>query len=304
MRSLAVLVSGLASFAAAAIHAPLHAAAPDTPYLFENPTDDAAFSAQRIPTVHESAVLARRILSLERIGTLTTVIQDTPSRHRPAGVAGSPVGLMDYHADCESEGNPTLLALPISTTFRNVAAGSNISLALRWHPNKSVYSAAAMPRFSLFGHIEEISNADALKAGIPLCFVRSHPDAAAWLPGNPIHSSHWARLVVDEIYWVGGFGDRAYIGWISGDEWRSVTQQEIDEARLPGEQEQGMWQRPIAMSCRLTAAIQGGFLALVLVSLVLIVKSRVDARRARVVEVVPAAVVFSEKERLLSSYSC
>merc|ERR1719355_79959 len=41
-----------------------------------------------------------------------------------------PIGLMDYLADCEPTGNPTILAINIATSFKNVAAGSNISLSL------------------------------------------------------------------------------------------------------------------------------------------------------------------------------
>lgn len=43
------------------------------------------------------------------------------------------------------------------------------------------------------------------------------------------------RLVVEEVYWIGGFGDRAYIGWIPKDEWNGVTKEEIESIRLPGE---------------------------------------------------------------------
>ena len=73
------------------------------------------------------------------------------------------------------------------------------------------------------------------KLGVTACFVKKHPDAAWWLPGNMIHESKWVRLVVDDIYWIGGFGDRAYIGWIPKEEWFSVTQEEIDGIQLPGE---------------------------------------------------------------------
>lgn len=34
---------------------------------------------------------------------------------------------------------------------------------------------------------------------------------------------------------MGGFGDRAYIGWIPIEEWRSVDKKEWEEARLVGE---------------------------------------------------------------------
>lgn len=43
-------------------------------------------------------------------------------------------------------------------------------------------------------------------------------------------------MVVEEIYWFGGFGDRSYIGWISAEEWRGVTEEEVADARLVGEE--------------------------------------------------------------------
>jgi len=79
----------------------------------------------------------------------------------------------------------------------------------------------------VFGEAEERRVAE--------CFVRVHPDARHWLPGNRIHSSRWVRLVVTHIYWIGGFGDRAYIGWIPVEEWRNVTREEVGKIRLPGE---------------------------------------------------------------------
>ena len=68
------------------------------------------------------------------------------------------------------------------------------------------------------------------------CFLDRHPDAEAWLPGNQIHESWWGRLVVRDVYWIGGFGDRAYIGWIPAAEWRGVSEREVERARLVGEE--------------------------------------------------------------------
>ncbi|KAF2745794.1 hypothetical protein M011DRAFT_469056 [Sporormia fimetaria CBS 119925] len=225
---------------------PLASAAhlPQAQHIFTNPASPPT-TGFKIPTVHESAVQARRILRLERIGTLSTIFpnNDHPNPHHgpPSSVSGTPIGLMDYFADCEPQrGDPTILAINIATSFRNVAAGSNITLSLRWHPpNKQHYSAAAIPRFSLVGYLENIKDEDVVKGLLPACFVKYHPDAAAWLPGNPIHTSHWTRLVVQEVYWIGGFGDRAYIGWIPLEEWQSVTEDEIQSIRLPDEQSGG-----------------------------------------------------------------
>ena len=43
------------------------------------------------------------------------------------------------------------------------------------------------------------------------------------------------RMVVEEIYWIGGFGDRSYIGWFDPEEWKRITKEEWEQVRLPGE---------------------------------------------------------------------
>ncbi|OIW30943.1 hypothetical protein CONLIGDRAFT_630854 [Coniochaeta ligniaria NRRL 30616] len=241
----------------------------------------------RIPTSYESAVLGRRILALTPIGTLATTFPHddaddaNTNENRPPGLGGVPLSLMDYIADCTGDdGDPTLLALNIETHFRNVAAGSNISLAVRWTPpyppakriksssasrshlqsllnyigwgtqpeeddeplhESQSYSAANLPRFSLTGYVEPIPDSDdrsdpsSVGARLAACYTDAHPDAKYWLPGNRIHEAHFVKLVVTHVYWVGGFGDRAYIGWIPVEEWRNVTREEWQDVRLPGE---------------------------------------------------------------------
>jgi len=223
-------------------------------HIFSNPSPaEAVRSDLKIPTIHESAVLARRILNLTPLGTLSTVFptphstDDEILEQRPAGLGGVPIGLMDYIADCDDSGNPTILAINIATSFKNVAAGSNISLSLQWtppYPPKSriefskeavPYSAANLPRFALLGTLEKIPEDEVQAKDIGACFVEKHRDAKYWLPGNKIHASEWVRLVVREVYWVGGFGDRAYIGWIPVQEWGNVTRAEWEGVKLPGE---------------------------------------------------------------------
>ena len=187
---------------------------------------------------------------------------------------GQPIGLMDYVADCEDEGNPTILAINIGTSFRNARAGSNVTLSMRWTPpyppakrmsfmsrlSKYVpflssggcpyntapesseihdtvpYSAANLPRFSLFGYLERIEADDDKARNLAICYTNKHRDARFWLPGNHIHTSEWMRLVVTHVYWIGGFGDRAYIGWIPIMEWNKVTKREWEDIKLPGEE--------------------------------------------------------------------
>ena len=228
---------------------------PPSQYIFNNPAF-ADHNVIKIPTSYESAVMARRILNLTPLGTLSTVF---PSPHsasetleqRPSGLGGVPIGLMDYIADCEPGGNPTILAINIATSFKNVAAGSNISLSVSWtppYPPKSriefregkeavPYSAANLPRFSLIGYLEKIQKEEVESLELGKCFTKTHPDAKYWLPGNSIHESEFVRLIVQDVYWIGGFGYRAYIGWIPVDEWKNVTTEEWGDIRLPGEKE-------------------------------------------------------------------
>ncbi|KAK4660529.1 hypothetical protein QC762_119790 [Podospora pseudocomata] len=229
------------------------------------PKDSTAPSSNafKIPTARESAILARRILTLTPLGTISTIFPSTTSSRNPPGIEGKPHALMEYISACDplAPSNPTLLSLNISSTFRN-AANANLSLAITWTPpplpppsrsflshlnpfsseppvQPQSYSAAALPRYSLMGYLEPIPGADDPKSDVgklvQTCYTNTHPDAKYWLPGNRIHESHFVRLVVTEIYWVGGFGDRAYIGWIDAKDWESVTEKEIEGARLPGE---------------------------------------------------------------------
>ncbi|KAM5346854.1 hypothetical protein ACJ41O_009859 [Fusarium nematophilum] len=246
--------------------------------IFANDDNADASRPHRIPSSYESAVMARRILALTKLATLSTVFPGEHSNggeHHPGGLGGVPVGLMDYVADCEDEGNPTILEIKIATTFRNAHAGSNLTLSMNWvppyPPSKRIsllsrlsayipflstseyntrpeedssssppdtvpYSAANLPRFALFGYLEPIETNPVSAVKLAACFTRKHPDAKYWLPGNVIHESSWSRLVVTKVYWIGGFGDRALISWIPIDEWKSVTREEWESIKLPGEE--------------------------------------------------------------------
>ncbi|KAI4215572.1 MAG: hypothetical protein LQ351_002041 [Letrouitia transgressa] len=214
-------------------------------YVLSNPSLP---HTDRIPTIHESAIQARRILNLSSIATFSTVFPDDDdsvgvSENRPSGLGGVPIGLMEYYASCNPHPyDPTILAVTIATSIKNAHAGSNVTLSLRYQPppdhppgkDQFTYSPANLPRFSLVGHVVRVSENEARNTGIDNCFMQRHPEVI-WQPGNDIHESWWAKLVVEEVYWFGGFGDRAYIGWIPVEEWRGVTQEEVAQARLRGE---------------------------------------------------------------------
>ena len=182
-------------------------------------------------------------------GTLVTVFPQNVSDFGqfepvPAAAASSPIGLLEYLADCHDGypdiGNPVILAIRIATPFRNAAAGSNVSLTVQWIPPHAAhpYQAANWPRFALMGHLEDIADEDVAEQKIAECYKAAHPDVF-WTPDHkhPPHVSGWVRLIVKEIYWFGGFGDRAHIGWFPLEMYQGVTRKEIEAIRLVGEKD-------------------------------------------------------------------
>lgn len=85
--------------------------------------------------------------------------------------------------------------------------------------------------------MEEMTPEEVEKANVVTCFTDAHADAKWWLPGskNAAHQGLWMRMVVEQVYWIGGFGDRAFIGWFEPEVWRGVTVEEWQAVRLPGE---------------------------------------------------------------------
>jgi hypothetical protein len=215
----------------AAMHV-LHLATLFPLFVHARPTEP----PHRIPTMRESAVMGRRILHLSRIGTMSTVFpKQSSSKRYPSSVAGTSLSLMEYFADCEpSTGNPTLLSLSVSSNVKNAREGSNVTLSVRWEPETQPHSAVALPRMSLTGYLARI-RPDEDESAVKACYGKAHPDSVPWMPGGRIHESFWTRLVVKDIFWVGGFGDRAFIGWIPEHVWKNVTVDEIEQCRLPGE---------------------------------------------------------------------
>lgn len=217
------------------------------------------------PSWFTTTLLARRLLSLSSTGVFSTVFPDT----KVSTLSGSPIGLIDYLADCDDkfpdydpsdgEGNPTILGLRIGTTYRNIAAGSNLSISIDWWGrDSSSRSPASLPRLTLQGYLEELPTPPSPPSSyseLESCFLAVHPDAKWWLPDrdSAVHDGFWARMVVQEGYWIGGFGDVARIGWLNMTEWKGVREHgSVDgvgdgsgrgwgDVRLPGEKGEGVW---------------------------------------------------------------
>ena len=161
-------------------------------------------------------------------------------------------------------GEPILIRLRISTTGKNSRDERGVSLGVDWWGQDAFQSAfhsqskdvnvqrgldeslAALPRMALLGHLEVLDPEEVKVQGVVRCFEDKHKDAKYWRPGDDrgAHTGEWVRMVVKEVYWVGGFGGRAWIGWldVKGGEWNGVGRGEWEGVRLPGEE--GWWKMP------------------------------------------------------------
>ncbi len=209
-----------------------------------------------------TTILGRRLLALSSTGIISSIFpagnqsdDSSPWTPPPASVSSLSISLPDYLADCDepSIGNPTLLFLDPSTSSRNSrvhpdhdpAHHNNISLSLSWwdaYPlltGHRPWAPADLPRLSMIGYLEEVPVREAEESGLVACYLRRHPDARLWLPGDEhaAHAGRWVRLVVQEVYWMGGFGDRHWIGWFEREEWNKVREEDWGAVRLPGERD-------------------------------------------------------------------
>jgi len=91
-----------------------------------------------------------------------------------------------------------------------------------------MFSPVAHPRLSLIGKLKTIDGPDEA-ARLKRCYTARHPDAKIWTPGNKIHESYWVAFEVESVYWIGGFGNVAYIGWIPAELYRDVKLPCADE---------------------------------------------------------------------------
>ncbi|KAK9365260.1 pyridoxamine 5'-phosphate oxidase-domain-containing protein [Lipomyces kononenkoae] len=170
------------------------------------------------PSVDQAAVQVRGLVSRESLADLNTVFQD-------GDLAGSAIGLLEYYADCDADGSLTLLMVEAGHTYKNWKAGSPVSLSIRHTPRVGhSFSPASKPRASLKGSLSFIPEDD--KKAITHaehCFVARHPDAKGWMPGNKVHKTAFMKFDVESVYWLGGFGNVAYIGHIPVALYKNVT---------------------------------------------------------------------------------
>ncbi|KAI0317175.1 pyridoxamine 5'-phosphate oxidase-domain-containing protein [Amylostereum chailletii] len=183
-------------------------------------------------TVEEAAAISRRILatSSSSVGTMATVFPDD----HPT-LAGQPYAMQEYYANCYTNGSLALIFLPISRHSRNILHSPTRSASI------SVWSdppAAAKARVSLMGTVEIMRTDDPDGQTLKECYLNQHPDAVEWIPGDDegAHLAYWARFDPHTVYFVGGFGDEHYIGYIPLEKYQAASPK-LSGGRLFAQQE-------------------------------------------------------------------
>lgn len=178
--------------------------------------------------VGEAANVARTLMNRESLADINTIAEYDG--------ALVPISSMEYYADCDNDGDPYWLALEIGLPMRNINAGSAFSWSIRvgdhaphervntTYPGTVSQSPAGSPRAIYEGTIAPIKfSSRNQQEELEACFLDRHPDAKWWLPEakNSPHKSSWMKFTVNKVHFIGGFGDRAYIGVIDSDTYHS-----------------------------------------------------------------------------------
>ncbi|EJD03125.1 uncharacterized protein FOMMEDRAFT_168177, partial [Fomitiporia mediterranea MF3/22] len=167
-------------------------------------------------TVRDAALLARQLVaSPQAIGVMATIFPANTN------LQGEPFALQEYYASCYSNGSLSLITMPISRHTRNIRHSPTHSASMTvW----SSPPAASRARVSLIGNVTFLETSFAVNSGIQDCYLEHHPDAKWWLPDDPdgAHEAYWARFDPHSVFFVGGFGDKHYIGDIPLDLFQSI----------------------------------------------------------------------------------
>lgn len=206
------------------------ASSPDALPLAQNDIYDT--EDNHIPGEIEAASIARTLVyreSLLNVNTFKTITKDDKE-------VKIPVSSMEYYVDCDNDGDFYWLVVDIGSAYQNILKGSEYSFTIRVgdhhlhdnvnveYPGGIIDSPAGSPRVNIHGVLHNVEDKDGNYDRLEKCFLDRHPDSKWWIPNkSKSHSSHWMKLEVDDLYMIGGFGDRAYIGSIDTGIYHSVT---------------------------------------------------------------------------------
>ncbi|OCF37309.1 hypothetical protein I316_01218 [Kwoniella heveanensis BCC8398] len=185
-------------------------------------------------TLFEAAHNARQLLKDVKTGTMASVYPDS------SDLSGRPFAMMEYHAPCYHNGSLTFILMPISRSTQNILRNKDHHATYTVSmPAEGIWSPMSRGRVALMGNMEFLKDLPQNEIDeLSECYTTHHPDAKYWIPGraDSPHTSIWARLDTDSIYYVGGFGDTHYIGPIPVDLYAKSEKQVIKSIGAPTEE--------------------------------------------------------------------
>lgn len=188
-------------------------------------------NVDHVPGQIEAAAIARTLVTRESLTNVNTVkIVEKGTKKILV-----PTSSMEYYVDCDNDGDIYWLVVDIGSCYQNILKGSEYTFTIRVgdhhvheevnleYPGGIIDSPAGSPRINLQGELTTVEDPEKFEK-LEKCFLERHPDSELWIPGKEkSHMSHWMKLSVTDVYMIGGFGDRAYIGSIDSGIYHSVT---------------------------------------------------------------------------------
>lgn len=170
----------------------------------------------------ESGKLSRELTRAAYYGTLSTIQTEAAGS---GSVYNYPYGSVADVADEEpSTGRPLLLLSDLERNVVNLKQNPRMSIEFITLPetlaqlnNPDLYDVMTKPRTTLMGQLEPVPE-DELEAS-KTTYLKKHPESAAWINFSDFTLY---RMVVEDVYVVGGFGNDHYIGWIAPEQYLSV----------------------------------------------------------------------------------
>ncbi|KAI0062409.1 hypothetical protein BV25DRAFT_1825385 [Artomyces pyxidatus] len=128
-------------------------------------------------------------------------------------LAGQPYSMQEYYANCHANGSLTLIVLPISRHTQNILHSPSHSASISVSSDPP---AAARARVALMGSVTLLPDDSPESEALKDCYLAQHPDAVEWIPGDDegAHVAYWGIFDPHTVYFVGGFGDEHYIGYV------------------------------------------------------------------------------------------
>jgi len=150
-------------------------------------------------------------------GSFSTVMRDE------SDFGGYPFSSVDLYAeDCSSKTGDLILFLsPLEVNWKNFDKNNKVSMHISEKGQDSEKSPDPLfrPRMTILGSMEKVEEAE--EKTVRDCYMNKHPEAQAW-EDMPSHKFSWYRMKVEGVNWIGGFGDKHYIGMIEAAVYRSA----------------------------------------------------------------------------------